>query len=432
MQRKLIRYPGALAVLTAATVATATALFGYRNETLTRYDRSPLYTPVDAKELKLPAGFSATVLATDLGATRHMVVGKNGDMYVKLSKLKDGKGIYLLRDANGDGAIDEKKLFGDYPGTGIAIKDGFLYSSSNKGVFRYKLNEKDEIIDFDKPENIISGLTDHGRDNAKPIALDNQGNIYVTVGSYNDNCRAAGSAKGMSPCTILDSAGGIWRFRAGQLNQQFSDGARYATGVKNAVGIDWDNKTNALYATSHGRGKFDDMYPQYYTPKHSAELPSETLYRLKEGDDAGWPYIYYDHFQNKKMLAPEYGGDGKKTGGEKAVDPLVAFPAHLGPNALMFYTGNMFPARYRNGAFIAFHSQSAELKKGYLVAFVPFVNGKPGKWEIFADNFAGTDLAKPTGPIQHRPCGLAQGPDGALYVTDDLNGTIFKIAYKKK
>jgi glucose/arabinose dehydrogenase len=72
------------------------------------------------------------------------------------------------------------------------------------------------------------------------------------------------------------------------------------------------------------------------------------------------------------------------------------------------------------------------LKQGYLVAFVPFVNGKPGKWEIFADNFAGVDLANPSGPIQHRPCGLAQGPDGALYVTDDLNGTIFKIDYKKK
>jgi glucose/arabinose dehydrogenase len=81
---------------------------------------------------------------------------------------------------------------------------------------------------------------------------------------------------------------------------------------------------------------------------------------------------------------------------------------------------------------VAFHGQSAELKKGYLVAFVPFVNNKPsGNWEIFADNFAGQDLVKPTGPIQHRPCGLAQGPDGALYVCDDLNGSIFKISYKK-
>ncbi len=384
------------------------------------------------KKIKLPVGFSATVLASDLGPTRHIAVGKSGDIYVKLSKLKDGKGIYILRDVNNDGVIDEKKMFGDYPGTGIYIKDGYLYSSSNTGVYRYKLNEKEEIIDTDKPEKILDGLVDKGRDNAKPITLDKEGNLYVTVGSYSDNCRVAGSGKGMSPCTILDSAGGIWKFKADKLNQTFADGKLYSTGLKNAVGIDWDTKTNSLFATQHGRGKFDDFYPQYYTPKQSAELPAETMYQLKGGDDAGWPYIYYDHIQKKKILAPEYGGDGKKTGGAKALDPVAAFPAHLGPNALMFYTGNMFPARYKNGAFIAFHSQSAELHKGYMVAFVPFVNGKAGKWEIFADNFAGTDLVKPTGPIEHRPCGLAQGPDGALYVTDDLNGTIFKIDYKKK
>ena len=427
MQRNLTRIASAF-----LAIAGATGLFAYRNAPVNLSDSAHQNLPIEASELKLAAGFTAKILATDLGATRHMVIGKNGDMYVKLSKLKDGKGIYHIKDANGDGELESKTLFGDYPGTGIAIKNGYLYSSSNKGVFRYKLNDKEEVIDFDKPEMIIEGLTDHGRDNAKPLALDNAGNIYVTVGSYSDNCRETGSGKGMSPCTILDSAGGIWKFKADKAGQTFSDGVRFATGVKNAVGIDWDNKTNALYATVHGRGKFDDFYPQYYTPKHSAELPAETLYRLKEGDDAGWPYICYDHFQNKKILAPEYGGDGKKVAGEKAVDPLVAFPAHLGPNSVMFYTGNMFPARYKNGAFIAFHSQSAELKKGYMVAFVPFVNGKPGKWEIFADNFAGTDLVKPTGPIQHRPCGLAQGPDGALYVTDDLNGTIFKIDYKKK
>ena len=384
------------------------------------------------KKIKLPAGFSANVLATDLGPTRHIAVGKNGDIYVKLSKLKDGKGIYILRDANNDGVIDEKKMFGNYPGTGIYIKNGYLYSSSNTGVYRYKLNEKEQIIDTENPEKILDGLVDKGRDNAKPITLDKEGNLYVTVGSYSDNCREAGSGKGMSPCAILDSAGGIWKFKADKLNQTFADGKLYSTGLKNAVGIDWDLKTNSLFATQHGRGKFDDFYPQYYTPKQSAELPAETLYQLKGGDDAGWPYIYYDHIQKKKILAPEYGGDGKKTAGEKALNPVAAFPAHLGPNALMFYTGNMFPARYKNGAFIAFHSQSAELHKGYMVAFVPFVNGKAGKWEIFADNFAGTDLVKPTGPIEHRPCGLAQGPDGALYVTDDLNGTIFKIDYKKK
>lgn len=385
-----------------------------------------------AEDIKLPAGFSATILATEVGNARHITVSKNGDVYAKLSKLKDGKGICLLRDSNKDGVIDEKIMFGDYPGTGITIKNGYLYASSNTGVYRYKLNDKEELISQDQPEKVLDGLVDKGRDNAKPFVIDSKSNIYITVGSYNDACREKGTGKGISPCSILDSAAGIWRFNADKLNQTFADGTRYATGLKNAVGTAWNSKTNTLFATVHGRGQFHDFYPQYYTPKQSSELPAETLYELHEGDDAGWPYIYYDQFQKKKMLAPEYGGDGKKTAGEKALNPVVAFPAHLGPNDLLFYTGKMFPAKYRNGAFIAFHGQSPELHKGYLVAFVPFLNNKPsGKWEIFADNFAGTDLVKPTGPVQHRPCGLAQGPDGALYVTDDLGGTIYRIVYKK-
>lgn len=384
-------------------------------------------------EITLPAGFKATILGTELGATRHMTVSKTGVVYAKLSKLKDGKGIVILRDENKDGKIDKTEMFGEYPGTGITIKNGYLYASSNTGVFRYKLNEKEEIINVDAPDKIVEGLVDKGRDNAKPFVLDNSNNIYVTVGSYNDPCREKGTGKGMMPCTILDSAGGIWKFNAEKLNQTYADGKRFATGVKNAVGTAWNHKTNSLFVTIHGRGQFHDFYPQYYTPKQSQELPAETLYEMKEGDDAGWPYIYYDQFQKKKIVAPEYGGDGKMTGGEKAINPLIAFPAHLGPNDLLFYSGKMFPAKYRNGAFVAFHGQSPELKKGYFVAFVPFLNGKPtGKWEIFADNFAGTDLAIPTGPIQHRPCGLAEGPDGALYVSDDLGGTIFKITYSGK
>ncbi len=415
-----------MALLLGLVVASTTAFITFKKP-------SHAFVPVAAEEIKVPAGFKTEIIASNLGATRHLTISKNGDIYAKLSKLKDGKGIYLLRDTNKDGQIDETTLFGDYPGTGILINGGFLYASSNKGVYRYKLNAQEEVIDKNSPENIVDGLLDHGRDNAKTFSIDNaRKNIYVTIGSYNDPCRIPGTGTGMMPCTILDSAGGIWKFDLNKLNQKFGDGTRYATGIKNAVGQTWNTKTNSLFVTAHGRGAFHDFYPQYYTPKQSSEIPAEAIYEVKEGDDGGWPYIYYDQFQKKKIVAPEYGGDGKKTGGEKALDPTVAFPAHMGPNDILFYTGKMFPAKYRNGAFVAFHGQSAELKKGYLVAFVPFVNNKPsGNWEIFADNFAGQDLVKPTGPIQHRPCGLAQGPDGALYVCDDLNGSIFKISYKK-
>ena len=119
------------------------------------------------------------------------------------------------------------------------------------------------------------------------------------------------------------------------------------------------------------------------------------MYALRKGDNAGWPYVYYDQFQKKKILSPEYGGNGHATGGENAIDPIDAFPGHMAPDGLLFYTGSMFPERYRNGAFIAFHgswNRAPEKQKGYFVVFQPFKNGKPdGSWEIFADNFAGSD-----------------------------------------
>jgi glucose/arabinose dehydrogenase len=412
-----------LAVIVVAAITAA--LSGFQDK------------PLEESTLKLPAGFSATIFADDVGQARHLAVTPQGNVYVRLARLQDGKGTIFLQDLNKDGKAEKQTGFGDFTGTGIALSKDYLYAASDEEVFRYALDAKGNVTSADAPERIITGLINRRQHNSKSIALDGRGNIYVNIGAYSNACqqkdRTKGS-KGMTPCPVLDSAGGIWQFSASTRDQSYANGKRYATGLRNVVGLDWNKQTNQLFVTQHGRDQLYQLFPDIYDAKQSAELPAETLYALKQGDDCGWPYIYYDPMLKKKILAPEYGGDGKKTGGEKAIDPVAAFPAHMAPNALLFYTGTMFPARYRNGAFIAFHgswNRAPEPQKGYFVAFVPFKNGKPsGAWEVFADNFAGSQTIEAPGQAEHRPCGLAQGPDGALYVSDDVKGTIYKITYK--
>ncbi len=261
---------------------------------------------VQKANLVLPAGFSASIVADSLGHLRHMAINTNGDVYVTLSSLQDGKGIYLLSDTNKDGSLNAKTGFANYPGTGITIKGGYLYSASNTGVYKYRLSGNGKVNVADTPEVIVQGLVDRGRDNSKSIAIDDKDNLYVTVGSSNDACREDGSGKGIPGCPLLDSVGGIWQFKTGKLNQSYGDAIHYARGLKNVVGLAWNGNTNSLFAMQHGRGQFDDKFPQYYTAAQSSELPAETMYELHQGSDAGWPFIYYDPFQKKQILAPEY------------------------------------------------------------------------------------------------------------------------------
>jgi glucose/arabinose dehydrogenase len=425
-KRRLVK--ALLALLLANQVAACAGPTG---------DTNTKKQPADSvAALTLPNGFTASVVATGISRARHLAIAPNGNMFVKNMRPFNGKGVWMLTNTNG--SYHPKKGIGNFEGTGIAIKNGYLYASSDQEVFRYKLNEQFEVINPDAPETIVTGLLNRRQHESKSIALDNAGNLYVNIGAYSNSCQEqdrTNNSPGRMPCPILDSAGGIWMFKADKLNQTYGDGIRYATGLRNVVGLDWNTQTNSLFVMQHGRDQLFQNWGKYFDDKASAELPSECMYELTKGANAGWPYIYYDHLQKKKILAPEYGGDGKKEGGKDAIDPVVAFPGHLAPNGLLFYTGNQFPEKYKNGAFIAFHgswNRAPLPQKGYFVAFVPFKNGKPsGEWEIFADGFSGKPEITSTRQADHRPCGLAQGPDGSLYITDDSKGFIYKISYSK-
>lgn len=386
--------------------------------------------------LILPEGFNATVVADTLGAARHIAVNQNGDVYVKLESRNRGRGILRLQDKNSDGVADVITGFGNYIGTGIAIKNGYLYASSNDKVFRYKfINDE---VDTLHPELIVTDLVNKRQHASKSIALDNAGNIYVNIGAPSNACQEADrtpGSKGMDPCPILQTAGGVWQFKADRKNQSYAEGVRYVTGIRNIVALDWNNQVNELYAVQHGRDDLNRLYPDLYSVDENAEQPAEEMFLMKKGSDFGWPYCYYDWKLKKKILNPEYGGDKKTTGRCDEKDkPIYAFPGHWAPNALLFYTGNQFPEKYRHGAFIAWHgswNRAPREQAGYFVTFLPFKNGMPsGDYEIFADGFAGS-VKTPQGAM-YRPCGLAQGPDGSLYISDDQKGRIWKITYQHK
>jgi len=396
----------------------------------------------DNAGLTLPAGFKANLFAENIGGARHIAITKNGVVFAKLNRAnKQGKSIIRLEDTNKDGVADKMTGLANYGGTGIYLNGNSLYASSNEAIFKYELDNNDEVLNPLSPLTLVSGLIDRRQHESKSITFDKANHIYVNIGAYSNACqeqdRTTGS-KGKMPCPILDSAGGIWKFDGNKENQTYGDGMRYATGLRNVVGLDWNTQTNKLYVAQHGRDQLNTFFPSLYTDAQNAELPAETFYEINEGDNAGWPYIYYDPSQHKKIVSPEYGGDGQKEGASYFIDPAVAFPAHMAPMAVLFYTGDQFPAKYKNGAFITFHgswNRAPLPQEGFFVAFVPFKNGKAtGEWEIFANGFAGTiDGAKvtSTNKAKARPCGLAQGPDGSIYVSDDTKGAIFKISYSK-
>src|SRR5690606_28441403 len=145
-----------------------------------------------------------------------------------------------------------------------------------------------------------------------------------------------GNSPGQDPCIELDTRAGIWKFSADSLMQKQTLDKRYATGIRNAVALTWDEASNSLYAAQHGRDDLHRYWPALFTEAQNAELPAEEFFQIDEGDDFGWPYCYWDDFEGKKFLNPEYGGDGKAVGRcEDVKAPVEAFPGHWAPNDVL-------------------------------------------------------------------------------------------------
>lgn len=418
----------------------------------TRAGANTAKCPGDNAGLTLPDGFCASIFADSIGTARHIAVAGNGDVYITIdnaappppndtaakAKKPQPVSVVALRDSTHDGKADEIVRIGSVGNTGVALWNGYLYVDEGKQIVRYKRGDN-ELTPSGTREVVVSGLPFTPGHRARNIAIGNDSALYVNVGSATNSCQQkdrADESPGVDPCVELRTRAGTWKFSATRTGQTFSPAARFATGIRNGMGLTINPADGTLWQTQHGRDQLYENWKKLFpTTKYSAENPAEELLQVNQGDDFGWPYCYYSVDEKKLVDAPEYGGDGKKSArcdSKKA--PAAVFPGHWAPMSLFFYTGSQFPAKYKNGAFIAFHgswNRAPEKQEGYRVVFQPLSGGKgSGEFETFANGFAGvSDADLQPGSAMHRPVGIAQAPDGSIYVTDDRGGRVYHITY---
>jgi glucose/arabinose dehydrogenase/mono/diheme cytochrome c family protein len=406
----------------------------------------PVADPDDGG-ITLPEGFRALVFADDLAVDkrvgrsrenlRGLAVSPDGDVY--------GKGmfgnIWAMRDTNSDGRADLIREFGAGDGgTHIQFHNGYLYHSSRTTVYRHK-HLPGELVPSGPAEVVVRDLPAQRDHNSKAFAFDESGHLLVEVGSPFNAYSKGDRQRGASAFTREEveqhqqAHGGFWRFDAAKLNQTQADGTRFSTGHRHSLALAWHPVSKNFFMTMMGRDNLNIVAPNYYDELDNAERVAEEFHILKEGANLGWPYSYWDPIKKGRMASPEYGGDNRKRDENPAyAKPLIAFPAHWAPMQMCLYSGTQFPERYRGGMFLAFHgswNRAPRPQAGYKVVFIPFdAQGMPaGRWEDFAEGFPGVEYFINTRDARYRPCGVAVGPDGSLYISETERGRIWRVIY---
>ncbi|KQS48768.1 MAG: sorbosone dehydrogenase family protein [Flavobacterium sp.] len=352
---------------------------------------------------KAPEGFVVTKFADGLKNPRWTYIAPNNDIFVVESNtFKSANQITIFRDKDGDGVFETREIFKDGLNMpfGMLILDNYFYIANTDGLFRFPYSAGDLKLRGNGTKILelpAGGYNNHWTRNL--LANADGSKIYVSVGSASNNAEH-GMEVEKRRANILE------------INPDGTGEQIYANGLRNPVGMDWNPANNELWTAVNERDDLgDELVPDYITS-------------VKRGGFYGWPYSYYGQIPDPRMK-----GQGKELVA-KAIIPDVSVGAHTASLGFAFYNQDVFPAKYRNGAFVGQHGSWNRSKlSGYKVLFVPFKNGKPsGKPEDFLTGFiANEEKAE----VYGRPVAVTVMKDGSLLVNDDSGNTIWRVAFKK-
>ena len=348
--------------------------------------------PAVPAELVAPAGFTVTVFASDVTNGRLMAVSPDGVLFVARQSKGD---VVALPDRDKNGKADSVDVVAANLARphSVTFNGGYLYIATNPAILRVKYaNGKVDGT----PEKFIDlplSTTSHW---TRTMAFGRDGKLYVAIGSSCNVCEEDDPRR----TTIM------------VYNADGSGGRPFARGLRNVIGFDWDPGTGVLWA--------DDMGED----GHGEEKPADEINRIEDGKHYGWPYFIDNNEPNAKLTAAKSAPKAAEV-----TPPALALQPHSSPIDLRFYTGTSFPAQYRGAMFVALHGSSAAARKERLpgrVVRVTFKDGTPTGVEDFVTGWM------KDGQVLGRPAGLITGADGALYMSDDNKGFVYRVSYQGK
>jgi glucose/arabinose dehydrogenase len=340
--------------------------------------------------LTTPRGFHVTYVSKHVPGARFMAFAPNGDLIV--SETDQGNVVVIHPGSSPNALPDEFDVALPVP-HGVAFSEGKLFVATWFGVLRYDYPARRPVTLFNNMPKAI----DH---NLRALAIAGDGSIFITSGSYCNVC----VERNPRYATILRYGGGD------------TEGRIYARGLRNASGIALDPK-GRLWATVNQR---DNIGP---TQAVTDNLPPDELDLISAGRDYGFPQCYPNPKAANRLPNPEY----PEANCSHTVPATLNFAAHSAPLGIVFYEAHAFPAAHRGNAFVAFHgSWNRSTPTGDKVVEVTFKNGKPVGYRDFV-----TGWMDRSGNYRGRPVGLAVGPDGALYISDDQLGYIYRVTFRR-